>query len=57
MRKKYLKSIPLHVDLGNKATELYCEVLISTPDDYTNQNVIKCIGVWDTGSQGCMISQ
>jgi hypothetical protein len=56
MRDKILKSKYLHINLSNQATEIICEVTISSPEDFKNEHGIKCIGVWDTGSEGCLIS-
>jgi hypothetical protein len=56
MRDKILKSKCLHINLSNQATEIICDVTISGPEDYKNLHGIKCIGVWDTGSEGCLVS-
>jgi hypothetical protein len=56
MRDKILKSKCLHIILSNQATEILCEVTIAGPEDFKNEHGIKCIGVWDTGSEGCLIS-
>lgn len=56
MRDKILKSKSLHINLSNQATEIHCEVIISGPEDFKNEHGIKCIGIWDTGSEGCLIS-
>lgn len=56
MRDKILKAKCLHVELSNKASEIVCEVTVSPPEDYKNEKGISCTGVWDTGSEGCLIS-
>jgi len=57
MRDKILKSKCLHINLSNQATEIYCDITISNPEDFKNKHGIKCVGVWDTGSEGCLISR
>ena len=56
MRDKILKSKCLHINLSNQATEIHCDISVSGPEDFKNEHGIKCIGVWDTGSEGCLIS-
>lgn len=56
MRDKILKSKCLHINLSNHATEILCDVTISGPEDFKNEHGVKCTGVWDTGSEGCLIS-
>lgn len=57
MRKKILKSKFIHVSLGNNASEISCDVDIAHAQDIKNENGIKCTGIWDTGSEGCLISE
>lgn len=56
MRGKILKSKCLHINLSNQATEIQCDATISGPEDFKNEHGVKCTGVWDTGSEGCLIS-
>jgi hypothetical protein len=56
MRGKILKSKCLHVELSNQATEILSDIIISDIEDFKKEHGIKCTGVWDTGSQGCLIS-
>ena len=56
MRDKILKSKCLHISLSNNATEIHCAITISSPEDFKNENGIICTGIWDTGSEGCLIS-
>jgi len=57
MRDKILKSKCFHINLSNQATEILCDITISNPEDFKNEHGIKCLGVWDTGSEGCLISE
>lgn len=56
MRDKILKSKCFHINLSNNATEIHCDITISSPEDFKNEHGVNCIGVWDTGSEGCLIS-
>lgn len=56
MRDKILKSKCLHINLSNNATEIHCAITISSPEDFKNEHGIISTGIWDTGSEGCLIS-
>lgn len=56
MRNKILKSKHLHITFDHIVHELYSEDFISAPEDFNNENGIACEGIWDTGSEGCLIS-
>ena len=56
MRDKILKSKCLHIELPNQAVEIHSDITISGPEDFKNKHGIKCRGIWDTGSEGCLIS-
>lgn len=56
MRGKILKAKCLHIELSNQATEILSDIKISHTEDFNNEHGIECLGVWDTGSEGCLIS-
>ena len=56
MRKKIVNSKPLHIPFTNKTHELFCDVEVAHPVDFDFKNGEKISGVWDTGSEGCLIS-
>ncbi len=56
MNKKLIKSNVIHISLSNKANDIFSEINLSTPTDFEGENAIKCSGIWDTGSHGCVIS-
>jgi hypothetical protein len=56
MRDKILKAKCLHINLSHQATEIVCDIAVSGPEDFKNEHGINCLGVWDTGSEGCLIS-
>lgn len=56
MRNKVLSAKHLHLEFTNQATEITCDISISDPEDFNNEHGLKCIGIWDTGSESCLIS-
>ena len=56
MRKKIINSKPLHIPFDNKTHELYCNVDVTDPLDFQYTNGVTLTGIWDTGSEGCLIS-
>ena len=57
MRNKILKSKPLHITFDHKVHELYCKVQIAHPENYNYLESMEYMGIWDTGSEGCLISK
>ncbi len=56
MNKKLIKSNVIHETLSYKANDLLSEINLTTPLDLEGKNAVKCSGIWDTGSHGCVIS-
>ncbi len=56
MRKKIIDSKSLHIPFTNKTNELYCDVNVAGPLDFQYENGVTITGIWDTGSEGCLIS-
>jgi len=55
-KKKLINSSVIHETLTYRANDIISDISITTPLDSDGTNSLKCMGVWDTGSHGCVIS-
>ena len=56
MNKKLINSHVIHETLTYRAKDIISNIDISPPLDVDWENTTRCLGVWDTGSHGCVIS-
>lgn len=52
-----LQSEPIHKTFGNIVKTIITEVTVYHPLDAKDENPKTCKGIWDTGSDSCLVSQ